>query len=168
MSHLIISFVLFFMASESFARCGDFTKAAELLTPDRFVQRSRESRALGVGELSVNLQDVNQAKSLAFKFPAFQQMGFGLPGREWQPYNSRMQRSAMFGRRVGWETRSADGGHARVRLDWDPQKGAHYNIEISKTVNGRSETHKLAVGFQCQNRPCSERDVVQMLERMDR
>lgn len=164
---MILTLIILFNFSAAWSRCGDFSEAAQYLNTQRFVQASRQSRSSGAGELTVNLRDVSQAKSLAFRFPAFENLGFGLPGRLWRPYNSRLERSSLFGKRVGWEINN-DNGHARIRLDWDPQKGAHYNIEITQrsVAGGRSETHKMAVGFQCQNRPCTERQVLRMVERM--
>lgn len=114
-------------------------------------------------ELTASVADASQARALAMRFSAFKDMGFGLPGKTWKPYVGRLEKSGLYGKRVGWETSNAK-GFARVRLDWDPVKGAHYNIEITEKVEGVSKTHKLAISFECQQRVCTEQEVLKMAE----
>jgi len=143
--------------------CRGLERAAEFLSTNRFLQRSRTERR----ELDIPLADINQARSFAFRFPAFRDLGFGLPNAQsWRRYRGRLESSDLHGRNVGWEISNAQ-GHARVRLDWDEVKGGHYNIEIQRLHNGRNETHRLAVQFQCNNSPCSRQDVTRLAESMD-
>lgn len=160
--------LLFLFSFKTFAlSCRQYANVAEYLNTQKFVKASREYRALG-REPELNLADINQARSVAFRFPAFEELGFGKPGgSNWVPYQGRLSKSALNGKNIGWEVRN-EKGHARLRLDWDPQKGAHYNIEIMERHNGRTETHKLAINFSCGPAPCTERQVVDMVDRMNR
>lgn len=145
--------------------CREFEKVADYLNTQKFIKASRDHRSLKV-EPHLNVEDLNQARTLAYRFPAFKDLGFGNPGGEgWKVYQGRMERSVLNGKKVGWEIKN-ENGHARIRLDWDPQKGAHYNIEITEKNAGKSETHKLAVNFLCQGRKCTEEDVKRMAEKL--
>lgn len=157
--------ILLFIALPAFGKCLDYDKLADYLNTKKFVKVSRDMRALK-REPTIDLHDINQAKTVAYRFPAFEELGFGKPGGEgWKPYSGRLEKSALYGKKIGWEVKN-DNGYARLRLDWDPQKGAHYNIEITEKKGGRSETHKLAVSFKCGNNPCTQDQVVKMAERM--
>lgn len=157
--------ILLLISFPVFGRCLDYDKLADYLNTKKFVKVSREMRDLKK-EALIDLHDINQAKTVAYRFPAFEELGFGKPGGEgWKPYSGRLEKSALYGKKIGWEVKN-DKGYARLRLDWDPQKGAHYNIEITEKKMGKSETHKLAVSFQCDNKPCTQAQVVKMAERM--
>jgi hypothetical protein len=158
--------ILLLISFPVFGKCLDYDKLADVLNTKKFVKISREARDLKK-EAHIELSDINQAKTIAYRFPAFEEMGFGKAGGEgWKPYSGRLEKSALYGKKIGWEVKN-DKGYARLRLDWDPQKGGHYNIEITeKTQFGKSETHKLAVGFQCANKPCTQEQVLKMAERM--
>ena len=145
--------------------CRQYANVAEYLNTQKFIKASRDHRSLR-REPQLNLGDINQAKALSYRFPAFQDLGFGRPGGQgWSAYIGRHPRSVLNGKRIGWEIRNQN-GHARVRLDWDPDKGAHYNIEITDKKGGRNETHKLAVSFLCGEKKCTEGQVLRMAERM--
>lgn len=153
---------LFFSTVAEARLCRGLEQAAEFLNTNSFLARSRREAR----EMDVSLADINQARSFAFRFPAFRDLGFGLPNaQDWRRYRGRLENSQLHGRDIGWEI-SNDSGHARVRLDWDPQRGGHYNIEISRMHNGRRENHRLAVNFQCNNHPCSSQEVTRMAENM--
>jgi hypothetical protein len=157
--------ILLLISFPVFGKCLDYDKLADYLNTKKFVKVSREMRDLKK-EAHIDLHDINQAKTVAYRFPAFEELGFGKPGGEgWKPYSGRLEKSALYGKKIGWEVKN-DKGYARLRLDWDPQKGAHYNIEITEKKMGKSETHKLAVSFQCDNKPCTQAQVVKMAERM--
>lgn len=157
--------ILLFISLPAFGKCLDYDKLADYLNTKKFVKVSRDMRALK-REPTIDLHDINQAKTVAYRFPAFEELGFGKPGGEgWKPYSGRLEKSALYGKKIGWEVKN-DNGYARLRLDWDPQKGAHYNIEITEKKGGRSETHKLAVSFKCGTNPCTQDQVVKMAERM--
>jgi hypothetical protein len=165
MRSLILAF-LFLASGNIWAKsCKNYETLAEYLNTQKFIKASREHRSLK-REPHISLDDINQAKNLAFRFPAFKDLGFGQPGgMGWQRYEGRHPKSVLNGKNVGWETRN-EKGHARVRLDWDPEKGAHYNIEIMERKNGVTETHKLAVSFLCGNAKCTEQQLLKIAERM--
>jgi hypothetical protein len=145
--------------------CKEYEKVSEYLNTQKFIKASRETRALKK-EPKLNLGDINQARMLAYRFPAFEELGFGKPGsRGWTKYTGNLEKSLLFGKQTGWEIKN-DKGHARVRLDWHPEQGAHYNIEITEKKNGSKETHKLAINFQCADKKCTEDQVRKMAERM--
>lgn len=165
MRAVIIIFTILLALPAWSRSCRQFDNVAEYLNTQKFIRASRDHRALR-REPQLNLGDINQAKTLSYRFPAFKDLGFGVPGGQgWSPYIGRHPRSVLNGKRIGWETRNQN-GHARVRLDWDPEKGAHYNIEILDKTNGRNETHKLAVSFLCGERKCTEQQVLRMADRM--
>lgn len=151
------------LAVSAFAKhCREFQMVAEYLDSKKFL---RASRAAGK-ELHIALEDVNQAKMLAYRFPVFRELGFGAPGGDqWHHYESRHPHSSLHGMKVGWEVKNQH-GHARIRIDWDPEKGGHYNIEISDRKNGSLEHHKLAISFLCGDQKCSEQQVRKMAEKM--
>jgi hypothetical protein len=155
-----------FLCEIAFGRsCKEFEKVADYLNTQKFIKASRDHRVLKV-EAQLNVDDLNQARTLAYRFPAFKDLGFGIPGGEgWKVYEGRMERSVLNGKKVGWEIKN-ENGHARIRLDWDPQKGAHYNLEITEKKAGKSETHKLAINFLCQGQKCSEDQIKKMAENL--
>lgn len=145
--------------------CKQYENVAEYLNTKKFIAASREHRALK-REPRLDLGDVNQARSVAYRFPAFEELGFGRPGSSgWTPYTGRLSKSSLNGKKIGWNVKN-EKGSARVRLDWDPEKGGHYNIEITQSVNGKKETHKLAVGFLCGNAKCTEAQILKMAEKL--
>ncbi|MGI4895998.1 MAG: hypothetical protein ACRYF3_12875, partial [Janthinobacterium lividum] len=52
-----------------------------------------------------------------------------------KPYISTLERSDFFGQVVGFETR-VDGTLKRLRIDWDPDKGPHFNVTIGRGRTG--------------------------------
>jgi hypothetical protein len=148
-------------------RCLDYENAARYMNTRSFLRESREHRRLHGREPDLPLGDINQARAYSMRFPAFDELGFGQPGTTgWKRYACRMPKSVLNGKNCGFEI-SNERGHARVRLDYDPVKGAHYNIEITPRVNGASEqSAKLAVLFPCNGRKCSELEIGAMADRM--
>lgn len=141
--------------------CREYEKVAEYLNTQKFIKASRDHKALK-REPNLNVGDVNQARVLAYRFPAFEELGFGAPGSKgWEVYKGRLEKSGLYDKKIGWKIKN-DKGFARLRLDWDPDKGAHYNIEITQ----KNETHKLAISFLCGNQKCTEAQVLKMAERM--
>lgn len=55
-----------------------------------------------------------------------------------------MDKSSLKGMRSGWQMKNANGDIARVRLDFDPNKGGHYNIEVFK----KGPKEKSPINFQ--------------------
>jgi hypothetical protein len=145
--------------------CREYEKVADYLNTKKFVKASREYRILKKEPL-LNLGDINQARAISYRFPAFEDFGFGRPGGPgWTVYKGRHPKSVLNGKDIGWEIKNSN-GHARVRLDWDPDKGAHYNIEITKKALGKTENHKLAVSFLCGNAKCTEQQLLKIADRL--
>ena len=158
-------FMMIFLISLSVqaAGCKNYSQLAEYLNTKKFIQASRDHRKLHGRELTIELADINQARSVAYRFPAFEELGFGAPGgAKWAPYPSRHPHSVFHGKNVGWEIHN-EKGHARVRVDWDPDKGAHYNIEIHE--KGKTDTHKMAISFKCGDKPCTQEQALKMVEK---
>lgn len=153
--------LLVFISSSVFAKnCKQYEELAKFMDVRKFREASKASRMAGLGEPTVLLGDINQAKAITYRFPALEEMGFGRVGNQgWAPYYSRMESSPLHGMKVGYEIKN-ERGFARVRLDWDKNKGPHYNIEITeKTKFGKAETHKLAVQFPCPVANCADEKV---------
>lgn len=166
MRSLITLSLLVFSFNIQARTCATYDKLADFLNTKKFIKISKEQRVLKK-EALLELGDINQARSIAYKFPAFKELGFGNPGGTgWTPYVGRLEKSSSYGKKVGWNIKN-DNGHARVRLDWDKEKGAHYNIEITQKVNGKSETHKLAISFLCEGKPCSEKQYIKFTEKIN-
>lgn len=162
----IISLSILTLSFSALGRtCATYEKLADYLNTKKFIQISKEQRLLKK-EALLELGDINQARSVAYKFPAFKELGFGNPGGTgWTSYKSRLEKSAVHGKKVGWNIKN-DKGNARIRLDWDKEKGAHYNIEITQKVNGKSETHKLAISFMCEGKPCTEKQYIKFTDKI--
>jgi hypothetical protein len=171
-------------------KCKDYDNVAKYLDSKQFVRASRDrmdlielarhererARKKGIAvdpkyrdidinkkELDLAVGDVNQAKVLAYRFPAFEDLGFGKPGNAgWTRIEGKLERSGLHGKKVGWRIEN-EKGIAEVRIDWDPKIGAHYNLEMSE---GKTR-HKLAIAFECGGKPCTEAQVIKMAERME-
>jgi hypothetical protein len=122
----------------------------------------------GQGEVTVHSSDFDTARNMVFDLPVLRELGFGRPNiGEWQIFQSNLERSALYGRMVGYQRRLEDGRLATVRLDWDKTKGAHYNIEIEgPDGNLRNVNYDLAVTFRCGGQPCTEAEVYELQNRM--
>jgi hypothetical protein len=128
------------------------------------LHRNRERRLLGLppeAEPSLSLADINQARSFTMNFPAIRDLGFPpISAAEWSPHLKRaVGGSKAGGLRDGWKI-NHHGRYAVVRLDFDPVKGMHYNIELQDQMK---RTHKLSVQFNCNNRPCTESDYLKTM-----
>ncbi len=131
--------------------------------------RNEERRRLGQDpepEEAFKIGDIQQARNYAFNFPAIRDLGFPPPtANTWTPHVKRaLGGSRAAGMRDGWKI-SHNGRYAVIRLDFDPQKGMHYNIELE---DAQRRTHKLAVEFECGNRPCNERDYLRAMQTLNR
>jgi hypothetical protein len=143
------------------AKCEHLEQAADMLDTKKILKAYKTSKA----EPTVKLKDVNQARSYVYQHPTLSQLGFGTPNKSaWKPYHSRLEKSTFHSKRIGWEKKLDNGASARVRIDWDPNSGAHYNIEIFKAkIDGKSENLKLKVEFDCAGKECSEKEVLAMV-----
>jgi hypothetical protein len=156
-----------FVALNLQARCKDLEKAADYLNSKNILKAYK-----GQGkEPSIKLLDVNQARAYTYKHPALDELGFGSPSAntlsDWKPYKSRLEKSSFYNKKIGYEKKLPDGSSARVRLDWDPETGGHYNIEIFKAkIDGKSENLKLKVEFDCMGKKCTQGEILKMVEKL--
>jgi len=181
---LIAFFLLtFFSLSAHAIKCKTYERLADYLNTKKFLEISKEhsfqvkeyarklkdkkikdkSSLVKPKEPELNLKDINEARSVAFNFPAIQELGFGKPGGSgWSNTKGTLSKSVAYGKINGWATSNSKGA-AKIRLDWDPHKGAHYNIEITQKNGG---THKLAITFLCAGKPCSEKQYQNALAKL--
>jgi PHD/YefM family antitoxin component YafN of YafNO toxin-antitoxin module len=132
----------------------------------READRYRDSRTFLTetknGEVTVYRDSPEETRRFVYDLPVYQNLGLGTPPNGWQRIEGSLENTAFFRRPTGYR-RMINGREARIRVDWDPTKGAHYNIELPGVdANGRAVTHKLAVGFRCGGRPCTEAEVFDM------
>ena len=89
-------------------------------------------------------------------------ISFGDPNK--QPLVGRLH--SQQGRQIGWKV-STERVVAEYRLDWDPEKGAHFNVKY--TVKGdRAVTYKAAIPFRCNGSICTEEQVLRYLRQFSR
>lgn len=168
--------ILFLLPLSLWANCRNLAEAEALLNTRNFLQRSNEhiqrnaerrrQRLPPEAEERLQVSTIEQARNYALRFPAIRDLGFPpISANTWTPHIKRnVGGSAAGGLRDGWRI-SQNGRAAVVRLDWDPQKGMHYNIELE---DAQRRTHKLSVEFNCNNRPCTERDYLNEMRRLNR
>lgn len=114
------------------------------------------------GEVTVYREDPLETRQFVYNLPVYERLGLGNPPNGWQRMDGELPKSAFLQRPVGYK-RIINGREAHIRVDWDPTKGAHYNIEIpGLDANGREITYKLAVGFRCGGRACTEAETFDM------
>ncbi len=113
-------------------------------------------------ELTLALDDVNQARRTAYNLPALKDLGFPPVGKNWEPFVVKMESSSLKELRSGWQFKTANGDVARVRLDYDPVKGGHYNVEVFKKGASGKEPAKLAITFNCNGKPCTGDQIKKM------
>lgn len=167
---------LFFLSSVVYANCRSFEAAEQLLDSRRFLENSRNhiarneerrrQRLPPESEQTLQLGDMNQARNYALRFPAIRELGFPEVSQStWTPHIKRaVGGSPAGGMRDGWKI-NHNGRYAVIRLDYDPTKGMHYNIELE---DARGLTHKLAVEFNCNNRPCTQADYLRAMQTLNR
>lgn len=170
--------LIFFFLTISFAQatCRSFQRAEELLDTRKFLEssgdrmiRNEQLRRRGLPtepEEMLPLGDINQARNYVQNFPAFRDLGFPpLSAETWRPHIKRnVGGTAAAGLRDGWRI-SMNGRAAVVRLDFDPRKGMHYNVEVEDALH---RTHKLAVSFPCNGRPCTQADYERIMRSLNR
>ena len=83
----------------------------------------------------------------------------------WSPVRSRLPQSAFFGETVGWQFKDQEGRIFAHRLDWDPEKKAHFNVMIIAPEPPRRQRHtwKAAITFKCGGKPCTAEDVKKLV-----
>lgn len=128
-------------------------------------QERRQRRLPPESEESLHHNDINQARNFAINFPAIRDLGFPeFNPRTWTPHiKIAVGNSRAAGLRDGWKI-NHNGKYAVIRLDYDPQKGMHYNIELEESPG---VTHKLTVEFDCNNRPCTENNYLRAVRSLN-
>jgi hypothetical protein len=169
MKYFLMTFV--FIPLSSFALdCNKAEKMGEFLhmNGEAFMNASKKHKQAGnLTELSVSVGDVNQARKMAYKFPALQDLGFPPINKNWDPFIVKMDKSSLKGMRSGWQYKNANGDIAVIRLDYDPVKGGHYNIDVMKKTPKGKESYKLAIEFDCGGKPCTSAEVVKLAKGMN-
>ncbi|MBA2403727.1 MAG: hypothetical protein H0V66_03065 [Bdellovibrionales bacterium] len=168
MKFLVIFLIL--TPLQSFAMdCAKAEKMGDFLNMNgkSFMEASKTHKLTHKTELSVNVGDVNQARKMAYKFPALEDLGFPPVNKNWDPFIVKMDKSSLKGMRSGWQYKNANGDIAIIRLDYDPIKGGHYNIDVMKKTPKGKESYKLAIEFDCNGRPCTSEQVVKLAKGMN-
>jgi hypothetical protein len=124
-------------------------------------------------EVEIDLSSRESAMYFAQNHPLFHKYNFGTPSSGphtgWKPFKSRMNKSKFNGKYVGFEKKLDDGTYARYRLDWDPVKKAHYNVEMTVIDDmGKTKNVKFATKFDCNGTPCSEDQINKFVDRMQK
>jgi len=131
----------------------------------------KEYRLKDNKEVEIDLSSRENARYYAQNHPLLHKYNFGTPrsGPQsgWKPFKSRLEKSSFKGKYVGFEKKMENGTYARYRLDWDPKKGAHYNVEMTVIDEmGKSKNVKFATKFDCNGAPCSEEQIKTFVDRM--
>lgn len=138
------------------------------------VKYLREQYEMLGHEPLVIFETIEQARFYALNHPAFKIFEFGFIGgvekageASWNKFTVTMEKSSFYGKVAGWEKKLPDGRFARYRLDWDPEIGGHINLEfIFFNENQQLRKVKLAVGFNCAEKPCTDLDVMSIIQKL--
>ena len=159
------------ISAQAFAlTCEKAEKMGEYLTMNgaKFMDAYKKHKLAGhTDELRVAVGDVNQARKMAYKFPALEDMGFPPVGKNWEPFIVKMEKSSLKDMRSGWRYKKPNGDIATVRMDYDPVKGAHYNIDVMKKNPTGKESYKLSIEFDCNGKPCTGDQVKKLAQSMN-
>jgi hypothetical protein len=122
-------------------------------------------------EVEIELKSREAARYFTQNHSLFHKYKFGTPtsapGSEWIPFKSNLSKSKFYGKYVGFEKKLKNGNYARYRLDWDPNKKAHYNAEMTVIDEmGKTKNIKFATKFKCNGVPCTEDQINAFVERM--
>lgn len=152
--------------------CRIFDYAAKMLKPKAFMKEVRERKMKGLSEPEIELPSVESARNYVLNFPSFEKFGFGKfsPAKGWKKYRGHLKGSKGYDKFVGWSKKLPNGNFARFRVDFDPVKGGHYNIEfkIKNKKNHTSETLKVAVDFKCKGHKCTEEEFEKIIHLINR
>ncbi|HAR41283.1 MAG TPA: hypothetical protein DCS07_01415 [Bdellovibrionales bacterium] len=156
--------------------CSKWAKLAEQIEPRSFFEQARkksvEAREAAKNGIKIpgeviyeQLDTFDQARNLAFNFPPGESLGISF--RDYSRldrFQVTMDSSSLKGKYVGWKQKLPDGSVGVVRLDWEPGRGAHFNLEYEKIPNKANpsvrENFKAAIHFKCQGRPCTEAEIL--------
>ena len=170
-------------------KCKKLDFAAKMLNVKKFLsetmpvkfksrskKKSKKSKSdednipANTSEVEVELSTIEEARKYVTRFPAFEELGFGsFSPSTWKKYVGNFKRSKGFGKVVGWKKKLKNGSSALFRIDYDDKKGLHYNIviELKNKDLHTTETHKLAVEFDCPKKVCTEKDFEKILEKLN-
>lgn len=123
-------------------------------------------------DVIIHFNGVEDARFFAQNHTIFKKYGFKPPTHSpmnnWVPYVSTLEKSKAKGRIVGYENKLENGNWARYRIDWSPEDGAHFNVEMKvKGRFGQSKNIKFATFFKCNNEPCTEAQVLKMIDKIN-
>lgn len=147
--------------------CEYFEKTAHFMEYKKVNELYKANKARGLSEPVAKVNTIEEARNFVYKNPMTKELGFGdiSGGNGWEKFTVNMERSTLYGKRTGWEKKLANNDYMKIRLDYDPAKGAHYNVDMRITgANGKRETVKYAVAFDCAGKPCTEKEVLKMAE----
>ncbi len=166
----VFSISFFLIPALSFGySCKSLDQAAKFLNVKSWMNESREFRLANKSEPIIELASKESATNYAYRFPALDQLGFGKPNAlQWTKVIGRMERSPLKGKVIGWERKLEDGSWARIRLDYAPKAGAHYNIEVRLPSGGNKfESFGLSIRFTCGESACTEADILKMAQKLN-
>jgi hypothetical protein len=161
--------IVFFISNFTFALdpCEYFEKTAQFMDHKKVSELYRANKLKGLSEPIAKVKTLEEARNFVYKNPMIKELGFGdvSAGNGWEKFTVNMERSILYGKRTGWEKKLPNNDYMKIRLDYDPVKGAHYNVDMRIAgANGKRETIKYAVAFDCAGKPCTEKDVLKMAE----
>lgn len=157
MKYILITLFIFPYISFGLS-CDRAEKVADYLSMDgkKFMEAYRNHKAAGnKDELRVAIGDVSQARKMAYTFPPLKDLGFPPIGKNWEPFVVSMEKSSLYGMKSGRKFTNVNGDIATIRVDYDPVKGGHYNIEVMKRTHKGKESFKLSIEFDCAGKPCT-------------
>lgn len=147
-----------------------YKDAKKLQSPKELEKLYAENKVSNLGEPEINFKTIEHARAYSLNHPSFLEHGFSVIGKGngWEEYICTMNSSTFKDYQVGWQKKLTDGSYARYRLDWDPTKFGHINIEYTVPNGmGKMKTTKLSVGFLCNDVPCSEEEVLNLVKKLN-
>ena len=113
-------------------------------------------------------EHVEQARDFVFRFPLLKKLGVPFDDySKWERFAVTMNSSDFYGLKVGWQRVVPGGGKARIRLDYDPNIGLHYNIELMKVnVDGTPSNYLYAIRALCNGEVCSRKQAKKIAEKL--
>ncbi len=157
------SFSSWALSCKSIQQIGEYLD----MTGDQFKSAYRAHKASGkTDELRKFVGDVNVARKISYDFPPLKDLGFPPVGKSgWEPFIVKMEKSSLYGKQSGWKYKTPKGDTAIIRMDYDPVKGGHYNIEVMERATGK-ESFKVSFEFDCNGKVCSPEQVVKLAEKL--
>lgn len=160
---LLYSYSSWSLSCEKIQKLGEYLN----MSADQFMDAYKKHKLAGhKDELRELVGDVNKARKVAYNFPALKDFGFPPVGKNWEPFVVKMEKSSLYGKRSGWKFTKPNGDVAVVRLDYDPVKGGHYNIEVMKRSSGK-ESFKISFEFDCNGKQCTPEQIQKLAQKLN-